>query len=222
MPKIILHQIDGSPPSRAVLMVKELLGLDMEVKEVNTITGDQFKPEYLAKNPIHTVPLIEDGDFILADSHAIMTYLVSKYGADKRSQLYPSDFKTRAIIDQRMYFEASIVFTTFRAVMESILKHKAKTISKELINKTEKVYEYLETYLQASQFLVSDQITLADISAVATVTTLHLVVPISDKFVKIHQWLERLYDKDWYQKANLPGLARIEGFMKQFLQKSAA
>lgn len=222
MRKIILHQIDGSPPSRAVLMVKELLGLKMDIKEVNTITGEQFKPEYLAKNPIHTVPLIEDGDLILADSHAIMTYLVSKYGADKKSQLYPSDFKARAIIDQRMYFEASIVFPTFRAIMESILKHKAKGPSEDLIKKTEKVYEYLETYLEASPFLASNHITLADISAVATVTTLHLLVPINENFVKVHQWLEQLYNEDWYQKGNLPGLARIEDFMKQFSQMNSA
>lgn len=221
MAKIILHQISGSPPSRAVLMLKELLNLDMEIKEVNTVTGEQFKPEYVAKNPIHTVPLIEDGDFILADSHAIMTYLVSKYGADKRAQLYPSDFKVRATIDQRMYFEASVVFTHFRAIMESVLIQKATAVSEEQRKKTDKIYEYLETYLQASPFLASDQITLADISAVATVTTLNLMVPISDKFVKIHQWLEQLYSKDWYQKGNIPGLAMIDGFMKQILQKKA-
>lgn len=222
MPKIILHQIDGSPPSRAVLMVKELLGLEMDIKEVNTIAGEQFKPEYLAKNPIHTVPLIEDGDLILADSHAIITYLVSKYGADKRAQLYPSDLNARAIIDQRMYFEASIVFPMFRAIMGSILKDKAKRPSEDHIKQTEKVYEYLETYLEASQFLASKHITLADISAVATVTTLHLLVPINEKFVKVHQWLEQLSNKDWYQKGNLPGLTRIGDFMKQFLEMKAA
>lgn len=222
MPKIILHQFQGSPPSRAVLMVKELLGLDMELKEVNTLAGDQFQPEYVAKNPIHSVPLLEDGNFILADSHAIITYLVSKYGADKRAQLYPADYNTRATIDQRMYFEASIVFSTFRAIVESLVLQKASKISEDLLKKTERIYKYLETYLEASQFVASSQITLADISLVAIVTTLHLLVPISEEFVKVHQWLEQLNNKDWYQKGNLPGLASIEAFMKEFSQKDTA
>lgn len=222
MPKIILHQFEGSPASRAVLMVKELLGLDMDMREVNTIAGDQFKPEYLAKNPMHTVPLIEDGDFILADSHAIITYLVSKYGADKRSQLYPNEYSSKAIIDQRMHFEGSVVFTTFRAMVISILKDKTPRPSEEQIKQTEDIYGFLETYLQASEFVASDHITLADISLVATVTTLNLLVPISDQFVKIHEWLEKLYNKEWYQKGNVPGLAQIEAFIKQFLEQNAA
>lgn len=222
MPKIILHQLPGSPPSRAVLMVKELLGLDMDIREVNTIAGDQFKPEFLAKNPLHTIPLIEDGDFILADSHAIITYLVTRYGAEKRSQLYPNEYCSRAIIDQRMYFENSIIFPTFRAIMISILKDKTPGPTEEQTSNAEKIYGYLETYLEASEFLASDHITLADISVVASVTTLNLMVPISDKFVKTHEWLEKLYNKDWYQKANVPGLAQIEAFVKHFLEEKAA
>lgn len=194
----------------------------MELKLVNTVAGEQFNPEYLAKNPIHSVPLMEDGDFILADSHAIMTYIVSKYGAEKRAELYPSDLSVRATIDQRMYFEAYIVFPKFRALIESIVIGKAAEISQDHIDKTEKVYEYLEAYLQGTQFLASNHITLADISVVATVATLHALIPINEKFVKVNQWIEQLSQEDWYQKVQVPGVAGIEAFVKQMLQKNAA
>ena len=74
--------MDGSGPVRAVLMTAEALKLKYDTQDVNILNGDTRTPEYLEKNPAHTVPIIEDDDFVLADSHAIIAYLVSKYGVE--------------------------------------------------------------------------------------------------------------------------------------------
>lgn len=54
----------------------------------------------------HVVPTLVDGDFVLWESRAINTYLVSAYAKD--DSLYPKDLKKRAIVDQRLYFDASL------------------------------------------------------------------------------------------------------------------
>ena len=54
-------------------------------------------------NPQHTIPCMKDGDFCLNESRAIATYLITKYGKDDK--LYPKDVVTRAIVDQRLYFD---------------------------------------------------------------------------------------------------------------------
>lgn len=57
---------------------------------------------------------MDDDGFAVWDSHAIIVYLVSKYG--KNDALYPKDFKKRAIIDQRLHFDTGIAFPRLRAM----------------------------------------------------------------------------------------------------------
>ena len=59
--------------------------------------GEQFKPEYLALNPQSLVPTLQDGDFQLGQSLAILEYLEEKYPSPA---LLPQDIKLRAIARQ--------------------------------------------------------------------------------------------------------------------------
>jgi glutathione S-transferase len=65
---------------------------------VDLFAGAQFQPEYTAINPNSTVPMLEDGDFRLSESSAILKYLADKVG----SPTYPTDLKTRARINAAM------------------------------------------------------------------------------------------------------------------------
>jgi glutathione S-transferase len=104
-----LYLIYPSPPVRAVLITAKAIGLDLDEKPIDFFQGAHLKPEYLKLNPQHTVPtLVDDDGFAIWDSHAIMTYLVSKYA--KNDSLYPKDLKKRAIVDQRLHFESGVFF----------------------------------------------------------------------------------------------------------------
>lgn len=201
---IIIHKLDTNPASRAVLMIAEILNLKYETIDVNVLLGDHLKPEYLEKNPEHTVPLLEDGDFVLEDSHAIITYLVSKYGADKRAELYPSDLALRATIDQRLFFDA----TTLLPIIERLVG-KTGNIDEKEYEQVQEAYGILEKYLQKTRFVACDYLTLADVSCIASVSTMDVLVPVDEQFDRIHTWITRLKDEDWYQMANDPGLNKI-------------
>ena len=54
---------------------------------------------------------MKDGDFCLNESRAIATYLITKYGKDDK--LYPKDVVTRAIVDQRLYFDMGNFYKSF-------------------------------------------------------------------------------------------------------------
>merc|ERR1712241_1533006 len=73
--------------------------------------GDHKTPEYLKMNPQHTIPTMKDGDFCMNESRPIATYLASKYGKDDK--LYPKDVTTRAIVDQRLYFDMGVFYKAF-------------------------------------------------------------------------------------------------------------
>lgn len=58
-------------------------------------------------NPLHTIPVLDDGGKIIRDSHAIIPYLADKYG--KNDSLYPKDHYRRAIINQKLHFDSGSV-----------------------------------------------------------------------------------------------------------------
>ncbi|CAG9795470.1 unnamed protein product [Diatraea saccharalis] len=210
---IVLHSTDGSPPTRAVLMVIKLLGLNVERSEVMPMVGDHLKPEFVQKNPVHTIPFLEDGNFKLADSHAIITYLVSKYGAEKKAELYPCDLEVRATVDQRMYMDTSIVFPKLRGMILTLLKEKKRIPTEEQAVELKELYGILEKYLEQTKFFAANHLTLADISLVASLSTLDEMYSF-EEFPKLSQWYETMKQYEWYQTANIPGLQKLAGYVK--------
>ena len=68
----------GSPFAWRVLLAAELKRIPYESKLLEFSKGDLKTPEFLALNPRGKVPVIRDGDFVLAESMAILAYLDRK------------------------------------------------------------------------------------------------------------------------------------------------
>jgi len=75
------------------------LGLDVERVDIGGAFGGNDQPEYLAKNPDGRVPTLEDGDFVLWESHSIVRYLAEKYGS---SPWWPAKLEDRALASKWM------------------------------------------------------------------------------------------------------------------------
>ena len=76
-------------------------GLDFEELDV---WGKTTEPEFLAKDPAHLTPMLEEEGLprgSLWESCAIMTYLCNKHGLDR---FYPTDPGERAMVDSAMFF----------------------------------------------------------------------------------------------------------------------
>lgn len=114
-----LYYTLGSPPSRAALMMIRILGLEVDVKKVDLLKGEQKTPEFLKVNPMHQVPALVDGDFVVTESRAILAYLVNS--RKPGSSWYPADPKTRAHIDQLLHFEAVNFFELAAGIL--VRKH---------------------------------------------------------------------------------------------------
>ena len=94
--KLYYHPV--STTSRPVLLFIRENKLEVGTQVVDLMKGEHMQPPYAALNPSKLVPMLEDGEFRLTESSAILKYLAEKSG----SPAYPKDLKARARVNERM------------------------------------------------------------------------------------------------------------------------
>ncbi|KAH8254797.1 hypothetical protein KR032_012231 [Drosophila birchii] len=198
---IILYGIDMSPCVRAVKLTLKALDLDYEYKEMNLQKGEHLTEEFLKKNPQHTVPVLEDNGTAIWDSHSIATYLVDKYG--KSDELYPKDLIQRAIVNQRLYFDASVIYASLVSLVAPFWLNGITELPQEKLDSAHRGLQLLETLLSGGKYLVGDALTLADLVTGPTVSALQAAVVIEPLvYPKITAWLKRLNEIAYYKDIN--------------------
>lgn len=147
-------------------------------------------------NPQHTVPTLKDGDFVLWESRAILAYLVDKYAKD--DSLYPKDVKSRAVVTQRLYFDMGTLNEKFHEYFKMKVFKKTADASEQL-KALEGALELLNTFLEGNSYVAGDQLTIADITIFATVSTCELANVNLEKFPNITSWCQKCME-------NIPGV----------------
>ncbi|XP_018013539.1 glutathione S-transferase 1 [Hyalella azteca] len=204
-----LHSTQASVACRAVLLVAAQLDVPLEVVPVDLRAGEQLTPQFLAMNPQHCVPTLQEGDFILWESRAICTYLASK----QQSALYPPDLRQRATIDRLLDFDLGTLHYIFAKTYRSVIEGKQEAPHAEDLKKLDEALELLEKFLSNSTFVAGKQLSVADCCLVATVSTCEAVNHNMKKFVKVAAWLEKCKQTlKGYEKYNTPGLDMIKTF----------
>jgi len=93
-----LHCHPVSTTSRPILLFAADQGVALDVQVVDLFTGEHLQPPFLPINPSQQVPVLDDGDFRLTESSAILKYLADKIG----SAAYPAAPQARARVNERM------------------------------------------------------------------------------------------------------------------------
>jgi len=130
---IVLYYGSGSPFAWRVQLALEQKALPYERKVLSFSAGDTRKPEFVALNPRHRVPVIVDGDFVLYESNAIVEYLDEAYPSSG-AKLFPSDARTRAlarrlIMEVDNYFDEAIDPLTTEAFSKKPEERDPKAIA---------------------------------------------------------------------------------------------
>jgi glutathione S-transferase len=100
-PALHLNVLKPSVNNMAVRVFVRAAGLDFTESDV---WGSTRSPEFLARNPAHLTPMLEDKGLpggALWESCAIMQYLSNKHGLEK---FYPKAVARRAMIDSAMFY----------------------------------------------------------------------------------------------------------------------
>lgn len=163
-----------SPYVRKVMVFGAEKGLTLELQAAGLGRGG---PEFAVASPFGKMPGFKDGDFSISDSTAIVTYLEAKY---PEPNLIPTDPQARArtiwfdeLSDTIMMAASGAIFGN-RFVRPRVMKAPADHAAADAAERDllPPIFDYLETQITASGFLVEDRLTLADISIASPFATL--------------------------------------------------
>ena len=140
------------------------LGLAYEWIDVDIMQGESRTPEFLGMNPFGQVPVVElDDGRHLAQSNAIIQYLA------EGSDLIPADPFLKAKVLEWQFWE-QYSHEPYVAVCRFQMKYQGKRadeLDPDKVARGVSALKTLEDALKGRDFLVGDNLTLADISLVA-------------------------------------------------------
>jgi len=93
----------ATPNGKKISIALEELGLPYEVRRVNLQAEEQLKPEFLALNPNHKIPVIDDDGLVVWESGAILLHLGEKH--DPKGVILPKDPRQRIAAIQYAFFQ---------------------------------------------------------------------------------------------------------------------
>ncbi|XP_049646693.1 glutathione S-transferase theta-1-like [Suncus etruscus] len=158
-----------SPPCRAIYIFAKKNGIPFELQAVNLAQGEHLKPEFLKVNPMKRVPALRDGDFVLAESVAILLYLSRKY--QTAPHWYPTDLQARARVDEYLAWQHTAIqqltinIYLCKALLPYFSGQPVDAVKLERLKQKLKVsLQHLDQEVLAVRpFLTSEQISLADL-----------------------------------------------------------
>lgn len=161
----------GFAPTRSTRVLWTLRELDVEFEfvSVDPTKGELRRPEFLAVNPAGKLPALVDGDFILTESVAIVLYLAEKY---PEKGLLPSGLRPRAEVYRWLLFSATeLEQPLWRITRHTHLYPPEKRLPAEIPIACQDFLDMaavMEKHMDGRQFLVGDNVTVADFVAAYT------------------------------------------------------
>lgn len=156
--KLYYHPLSGH--SHRARLFLSLLGIDVDLIEVDLAAGAHKMPDFLKLNPFGQVPVLEDGDTIIADSNAILVYLAKKQAA--KSWL-PEEPKEAATV-QRWLSVAAGEIAYGPCAARLITVFGAKFDPEEVIARAHLVLKRIEAELDGRNWIAADHPTIADVA----------------------------------------------------------
>jgi glutathione S-transferase len=199
-----LYHFPTSPNCLKVRAVAYEIGVALELDTVNIFNGESRSATFRALNPNGLVPVLVDGDFVLWESNAILTYLASRYGSPA---LISTDARQRADIDRWLHWESAhmgpaIAKVAFERCVKPMFggtrsNHGATAAA---LSAFEAHCRVLETSLGAKEF-VTDSLSVADFALASSLCSGAMVGLSVGAFSRTTAWLQRMLARDSVRRA---------------------
>lgn len=210
---LTIHHL-GKSQSERILWLCEELGVPYELKrhERNPVTN-LAPPGLDAMHPMGTAPVITDGELVLAESGAIVEYIIAKHGGG-RLAYGPSHSGFAQYLYWFHFANASLQPVMGRNMILRRLDLPADNpVLVSTLGRLDRALGWVNRRLADNDFLAGSELTAADIMAVFSLTTMRYFMPVDlGPYPHILAYLRRIGAREAYQRAmhkGDPGMALL-------------
>jgi len=204
--KLTVHHLGKSQSERIVWLCEEL-GLPYELKLYDRDPVTRLAPpEYKALHPMGAAPVIDDGGVVLAESGAIIEYLIARYG-NGRLVLAPDHPDFPHFVYWFHFANGTLQPATGRNMILSRLDLPHDNPMLRAMNaRLDLALGQVQSRLAKVDYFAGSEFTTADIMIVFTLTTMRLFLPFGlAPYPAILGYLQRIGRRDAYQRAMRKG-----------------
>ena len=211
---VVVHHLNNSRSQRVLWLLEEL-GIPYEVKRYERDAKTMLAPpELLAIHPLGKSPVIVDGAVTLAESGAIIEYLVDKYGAGRL--IPPAGSPERLRYSYWLHYAEGSAMPPllFRLVfnriatnpapwpVSAIARKIAATVDKSFITPNlNRHLDYMESELSAHAWFAGEQFTAADVQMSFPLEAAASRGGLNASRPKLMAFLDRIHARDAYKRA---------------------
>ncbi len=212
---LTVHHLKKSQSERIVWLCEEL-GLDYELKCYNRDPVTMLAmPDYKALHPIGAAPVITEGALTLAESGAIVDYIVAKHDG-ARLTIAPSHPDFAQYLYWLHFANGNLQPGMGRNMILNRLSLPDDNPTRVAMRgRLDRALRYMDDRLEEATWLAGEQFTIADIMTVFSLTTMRHFYPLDlTPFVHIKAYLQRVGARAAYRLAmekGDPGMSPMLG-----------
>ena len=205
---ITLYMNPVSTACRPVSLFIAEKTLPVTERVVDLMKGEHRGSEYSAINPSRLVPALEDGDFRMTESSAILKYLASRFDAPE----YPKDLKQRAKVDEAMDWFNTQFYRDFGygLLYPQLFPHHKRPTDEQhqgtIAWGRDKARAWLEildkNFLGKNDYVANNRISIADYFGACLITAGELIGCTYEAYPNVHRWLGRMKSLQSWPKVN--------------------
>lgn len=211
---ITVHHLNQSRSQRVLWLLEEL-GEPYEIVRHERDPKTMLAPPELKKiHPLGKSPVIVDGDVVLAESAAILEYLLEKKGTHNlrpaagtpqgRSYLYWMHYAEGSAMSPLLL---SLIFHRIpKQPMPFFVKPIAKAICQNVLRafvqpQIKLHLDFMESHLQSSLWFAGESLTAADIQMSFPVEAAAVRGDFKGQYPRLQAYLDRIHSRPAYQRA---------------------
>jgi glutathione S-transferase len=197
---ITVHHLGASQSERIVWLCEEL-GLPYELKIYSREPNGTAPPAYKALHGQGTAPIITDGSFALAETGAIVDYILARHGAG-RLAVGPEAANFPDYLYWLHFGNGFFVPSAMMVIIASRLAGDNPQAARGFIGRHELAFRLSEERLDKAPYFAGPEFTAADIMMVFPLTSMRIATKRSlSDLPNVHAYLKRIGERPAYRRA---------------------
>lgn len=210
---IKVHHLNNSRSQRVLWLLEET-GQDYEIVKYERDPQTFRAPDTLkAVHPLGKSPVITDGNVTMAESGAIIEYLVERYGPDlspergsaaHREYLHWLHFAEGSVMPPLLLklVAGQIEKARVPFFIKPVTKGIAKKLGKDFVTpELDRLFNYMETALDGRDWFAGDTFSAADIQMSFPLEAAAARAGLDKRYANLTAFLSRIHDRPAYQRA---------------------